>query len=89
MTDGSRAAGIAALSICESILLSLIDNKIIDAAEARAVLADAAEAHRGAAPQADGAANDHVEAAELIEAIISNGNAVRRRRSASTIPDEG
>ena len=80
MTDGSGAAGLAALSVCESLLLSLTDNNIIDEAEAKAILADAAAAHRGAVPLADGAAGDHVEAAALIEAIIQHGNAVRRVR---------
>ena len=58
MDGGSGAAGLAALSVCESILLSLTENEIIDDAEARAILADAAAAHRGAAPLADGASRD-------------------------------
>ena len=46
MSNVSGAAGHAALAICESILLSLTENKIIDGAEAKAILADAAAAHR-------------------------------------------
>ena len=80
MTDSSGAAGLAALSVCESLLLSLTENNVIDAAEAKAILADAAAAHRRAVPLADGAAGDHVEAAALIEAIMQHGNAVRRVR---------
>jgi hypothetical protein len=58
------------------MLLSLTENKIIDEAEARAILADAAAAHRNAIPLlADGAAHD--EAASLIEAILKGGNSVR------------
>src|SRR3954469_12612743 len=38
MDGGSGAAGLAALSVCESILLSLTENEIIDDAEARAIL---------------------------------------------------
>jgi hypothetical protein len=76
MSSVSGAAGHAALAICESILLSLTENKIIDAAEARAILEDAAAAHRNAKPLlADGAAHD--EAATLIEAILKGGNSVR------------
>jgi hypothetical protein len=83
MSEISGAAGHAALAICESMLLSLTENKIIDAAEARAILADAAAAHRnatplladGAAREADGAAHD--EAAALIQAILDGGNSVR------------
>ena len=76
MSDISGAAGHAALAICESMLLSLTENKVIDAAEARAILEDAAAAHRNAIPMlADGAAHD--EAATLIEAILKGGNSVR------------
>jgi hypothetical protein len=77
MSSVSGAAGHAALAICESMLLSLTDNKIIDEAEAKAILADAAAAHRNAIPvQGDGAAHD--EAASLIEAILEGGNSVRQ-----------
>jgi hypothetical protein len=84
MSGGSGAAGLAALSVCESLLLSLTDNGIIDAAEAGAILLDAAAAHRGAVPLADGDASVHEEAAVLLETIIQNGNSVRRMRPAPT-----
>ena len=86
MDGGSGAAGLAALSVCESMLLSLTENGIIDGAEARAILADAAAAHRGAAPLADGGAGDHEEAAALIERVLQGGNSVRRasRQAART-----
>jgi hypothetical protein len=77
MSSVSGAAGHAALAICESILLSLTENKIIDEAEARAILQDAAAAHRNAIPLlADDAPHD--EAASLIEAILEGGNSVQR-----------
>jgi hypothetical protein len=64
-----RSGGTRGAAICESMLLSLTENKIIDEAEARAILEDAAAAHRNAIPLlADGAAHD--EAATLIEAIL-------------------
>jgi hypothetical protein len=76
MSSVSGAAGHAALAICESMLLSLTENKIIDGAEAKAILADAAAAHRHSIPLVvDGAAHD--EAASLIEAILQGGNSVR------------
>lgn len=76
MSNVSGAAGHAALAICESMLLSLEENKIIDGTEARAILEDAAAAHRNSIPLvADGAA--HVEAADLIEALLKGGNSVR------------
>ena len=76
MSDVSGAAGHAALAICESMLLSLTENKVIDDAEARAILVDAAAAHRNSIPLViDGAAHD--EAATLIETILKGGNSVR------------
>ncbi len=80
MPHGSEAAGLAALSICESMLLSLTENRIIDAAEARVILEDAATAHRGAVLLAtDGKSHAHADAATIIELILRDGNAVRRR----------
>lgn len=78
MSSVSGAAGHAALAICESMLLSLTENKIIDATEARAILEDAAAAHRNSVPLlADGCAAAHDEAASLIETMLKGGNSVR------------
>ena len=78
MSSVSGAAGHAALAICESMLLSLTDNKIIDQGEARAILADAAAAHRHSIPLVvDGGAAAHEEAASLIETMLKGGNSVR------------
>ncbi len=71
MSSVSGAAGHAALAICESMLLSLTENKIIDRAEARAILEDAAAAHRNSMPLVtDGGTAAHEEAASLIETIL-------------------
>lgn len=76
MSNVSDAAGHAALAICESMLLSLTDSKVIDEAEAKSILADAAVAHRNAIPMStDGTVHD--AAATLIETIIKGGNSVR------------
>jgi hypothetical protein len=88
MSGGSGAAGLAALSVCESLLLSLTDSGIIDATEATAILLDAAAAHRGAVSLADGEAGVHEEAAALLEAIVRNGNSVRRARPAPTMGED-
>ena len=78
MSSVSTTAGHAALSICESILLSLTENKVIDKTEARAILTDAAAAHRNAIPLVtDSDTATHEDAALLIEAIIKGGNSVR------------
>jgi hypothetical protein len=78
MSSVSGAAGYAALAICESMLLSLTENKIIDETEARAILTDAAAAHRNSVPLLiDGGTAAHEEAASLIDAILKGGNSVR------------
>ena len=78
MSSVSGAAGHAALAICESMLLSLTENKIIDAIEVRAILEDAAAAHRNSIPlMTDGGSAAHEEAASLIEMMLKGGNSVR------------
>ena len=78
MTCEPDAHGRAALSICEALLLSLIDNKIIDATEAKALLSDAAAAHRETARLEEGSAQQHRDAAAMIEAIRDGRNLGRR-----------
>ena len=58
-------SGLAALSICESLLLALRENKILSDHEVQGLLEDAAEAHRNArgTPQ-------ELEAHRAIVAII-------------------
>lgn len=69
-TNPPHAAGLAALAVCESMLLSLAESKVLAAAEARAILEDAAATTRNAgALLPDGAG--HAAAAELIEAILA------------------
>jgi hypothetical protein len=78
MSSVSGAAGHAALAICESMLLSPTENKIIDQAEARAILEDAAAAHRNSIPLVtDAGAAAHEDAASLIETILKGRNSVR------------
>jgi hypothetical protein len=77
MEGENAAAGLAALAICESLLLSLTENKLIDGAEALAILGDAAAAHRNAAALGPNGAS-HEAAADLIDLIVTTGNSVRR-----------
>jgi hypothetical protein len=76
MTASSNAAGLAALSICESLLLSLTDLKILESAEAISILQDAAAAHRRASTEGK-EPQQHLDAAEVIERIIKGKNSVR------------
>ena len=65
----TAAAGLAALSICESLLLALIDLNVIDKKEAGGVLVDAAAAHRDAATSNQDA-DMQLEVAAIIDRII-------------------
>jgi hypothetical protein len=69
------ASGIAALSICESLLIALSDLKIMGAKEACSVLEDAASAHRNAGSTGDEAVM-HLEVATIIERILAGGNSL-------------
>lgn len=71
------ASGLAALSICESLLLAMGDLKIMGETEAIGVIADAAAAHRGAGSTADEKAM-HLAVAAILDRIISGGNSIRR-----------
>ena len=73
----NAAAGLAALSICESLLLALGDLKVIGEAAAVGIISDAASAHR----DADGSADEialHREVTALLDRIIAGGNSIRR-----------
>ncbi len=67
------APGLAALAICESLLLALSDLKIIGEREARGVLEDAAAAHRnGGASVAEPELNLAIVA--ILERIMTGRN---------------
>lgn len=63
-----EAPGLAALSLCESLILALTEAGVLDSREARGVLEDAMTAHRHAALGA-GDRDIHRTAASLIERI--------------------
>lgn len=72
------AAGMAALSICESLILAMGDLKIMGEQDAIGVVKDAAEAHRGSGSTEDERAL-HGEVAAILDQIIAGGNSIRRR----------
>ena len=79
MTDPPQmndVAGHAALAICESLLLALIDLKVIAEQDTRDLLRDAAAAHRGAAPDAR-SPEMHEAVAAIIEHILAGKNSVQ------------
>ena len=74
---GGVASGLAALSICESLLLAMGDLKIINEKEALGVIEDAAAGHRNF----DGPSEDsalHIEVVAILDRIIAGGNSIRR-----------
>ena len=74
----ANASGVAALSICESLLLALGDHKVMNEREIIAVVADAADAHRFARGSPDDS-KLHLEVAAILDRIIAGGNSVRHR----------
>ncbi len=70
MSDRELIAGVAALSICESILLCLVDNSVITTAEAQGILEDAASVHINAA-MLNHTPNMHQQVAELITSLTA------------------
>jgi hypothetical protein len=76
MTNANNNAGMAALTICEALLLALNDAKILPESEILGVLHDAAATHENAADAGD--TEMHKAVATLINGIIAGGNSVRR-----------
>jgi hypothetical protein len=70
-------AGLAALSICEALLLALNDQGVLPEHEIVGVLRDAAATHENAVGR-DVEMEVHRAAANLINKIIASGKSVRR-----------
>ena len=77
MSVPNEIAGLAALSICESLLLALSEHKVLPEAEIIGILEDAAAAHETVPDTED--AQIHTEVAALINGIMTGGTALRRR----------
>lgn len=76
MQNPTGFEGIAALAICESLLLALNERRILPEIEILGVLVDAAASHSNA-PEGDGHEHMHSNVAGLIQRIINTGNFVR------------
>ena len=75
--DGA-ASGVAALSICESLLLAMGDLKLMGEEEIVGIITDAANAHRDArGPIKDDAL--HLQVVAILDRIVAGGNSIRRR----------
>jgi len=76
MAAQEEAAGTAALSICESLMITLVEKGVLSAEEARETLEDAAAAHP-----------DSGLAGRIIEQLMVQVNAVAR--NSGVRPDGG
>jgi hypothetical protein len=70
------ALGLAALSICESLIICLVEKGLLDAMDFEAILESAEEAHERSTPEKF-SLEDHNQAAAVIRKIISRSNSVR------------
>jgi hypothetical protein len=77
MSKANEHAGLAALSICEALLLALNDRRLLPEHEILGVLRDAAATHENATGS-EAETERHRAVADLIKAIIAGGNSVRR-----------
>ena len=74
--QSTQAISMAGISIFESLLLSLIDNGVLERKEVYGLLSDAAEAHRQHSKSAsDG--NLHARIAAVIEALRNGGDSTK------------
>ncbi len=77
MSDQPDPAGLAALSICEALLLALQDRKLLPDSEIIGILSDAAETLGNAdCPKPE--RKSHAKAADLIHEIIEGGTLAHR-----------
>jgi len=90
MSDHSEHCGLAALSICEALLLALKDGAILPESEIVGILRDAAVTHENAATVAESQSEKelHEAAAILIFGIIA-GRSQIRHSGASELQLEG
>ncbi|WP_299746790.1 hypothetical protein [uncultured Tateyamaria sp.] len=77
MSEQPDPAGLAALSICEALLLSLLDRDVLPEREIVGILRDAAETLENAQdPEPE--RHVHAAAADLINEILEGGILLRR-----------
>jgi hypothetical protein len=70
-------AGMAALTICEALMLAMNDRALLPEHEIMGVLRDAAATHENATGT-DAETESHRAVAKIINRIIAGGNSVRR-----------
>jgi hypothetical protein len=76
----NEADGMAALGICESLLIALTELKIISEKNTRSLLTDVATKHNEAAFAAQ-APERHQAVVEIVKRILAGKNGVRHQRA--------
>ena len=76
-TNFNHAEGLAALGICESLLIALTDLQVISEQDARNVLTDVATAHNEAATVSQ-TPEKHQAVSEIVERILAGKNGMRQ-----------
>jgi hypothetical protein len=76
-SDDTKAASLAALSVCESLLLGLAERGTIDEEERKQILRDAAAAHRQLAER-DDPAGLHDRVATILERLAEGADGTMR-----------
>jgi hypothetical protein len=76
-TNFNHAEGLAALGICESLLIALTDLQIISEKDARDVLTDVAAAHNEASGVSQ-TPEKHQAVIDIVERILAGKNGMRR-----------
>jgi hypothetical protein len=77
MSELNTYSGLAAISICEALLLALNDAKVLPEHEIMGILKDAAQTHEKTGTSGV-ELETHLAVAALINRIIEGGNSVRR-----------
>jgi hypothetical protein len=77
MSEKTDHSGMAALTICEALLLAMNDHKLLPEKEIMGILRDAAASHENAVGT-DEETQKNLAVAALINRIITGGNSVRR-----------
>jgi hypothetical protein len=77
MSDQNNHSGIAALTICEALLLAMNDHNLLPEHEIMGILRDSAATHENGVGS-DSEMETHRAVAALINRIIAGGNSVRR-----------
>lgn len=78
MPGRTNHEGLAALTICEALMLALNDRKVLPESDIIGVLDDAASTHENGTGS-DEEMEAHRAAAKIIRMIIAGKNSVRRR----------